>query len=162
MDVEEGHHAKRDVTRPETVRGGYVLDRRDEVAVAKRHELRAACRPARVQDEGDVIVGSGARGPRGVARSVALQRELAIAFHVRLDEGHSGGQCPAGRLALAWRHNEHACAGVLQVEAELLLFVCGVQRGCCPDSGGGKEKHYRLDAVGKDKGHTVASAHAQR
>ena len=161
MDVEQRHDAERDIAWRQPVGGGDVVDRREEVAVPKRDELRAAGGPARVQDERHVIVVRGACGPRSVARGVALQRELAIAVHVRLDEAHAGGHRAAGGFALAWRDDQDARAGVLQVEAELLLFICGVQRGRCPDRRGGEKQDYRLDAVGKDQRHPVVPAHAE-
>src|SRR6266568_2224824 len=104
------------------------------------HPLRPAGRTTGVQDEGDVV-GLRRRDAAYLAtRAIALERQPAGIVDLALNYRRSRRQRLPRVGAVLSRRKQEARARVLEIEAELGLFVRGVQRAGRPDPGRRQEQ----------------------
>ena len=149
VDVEQRHDAERHVVRVELVRPDDVADRGGQVAVSQRHALRAAGRAAGVEDQRRrVRIGHLQRPPIAMAWLLIWRRPAACS-------STSISLPPAGRARraarLTWRHEQEPGARVLEVEPELVLLVCRVERAGDADHRRGQEREDRFRPIGEDE-----------
>ena len=152
VHVEERHRAERDVVAAQGVELGEAAGRRDQVPLQEGNLFRPARRPARVENERDVVgLGALVRHDGQIHELVDCE-ELRPALCSVADR--RAGAVPG--------EDEHRCE-VVQVEGVLLGGVARVQR-----SGGGagcghrQEKAHELRPVGDDERDAVAPAGARR
>jgi hypothetical protein len=162
VDVEQGHHAERDILRPKLVGRNDVGHRRGQVAVAQRHPLGTAGGPAGVEDEGDVVLARRQHRAGGSSHHVALHMKSAVAVDLRFDHraGAVEGRARRGRVA-RW-HQQKPSAGVFEVVAEFGLRVGGVEGTGRGDVRRRQKEDDRLGSDRKDHRHPVAGANAER
>ncbi len=161
VDVEKRHDAHRRVFGRQAIRARDVLGRERQVALPQRHELGPARRPTRVQHEGYVVAVRHLGGARRLAASAALQDDPTLSVEARLDQQRSMRQRASRRFSGARRNDEGSGGGVLEVELELVLFICRVEWRGRARRGRGQEKHDRLDAVRQHEGDPVVAAQAK-
>ena len=161
MDVEQRHHAERDVRRRQPVGRGDVQGREVEIAVAKGHLLWPAGRAAGVQHQGDVLRIRVAHGRGSGARSARGEPHRTVARYIGLDERGAIRKRTPCRLGHAPAHDERLGAGVVEIEAELLFLICRVQRRSRSHRRSGQKQHHGLDTVRQNERDRVAAPQAQ-
>ena len=165
VDVEQRHDGERDVRGAEPVMRGDRAGRGHQVPLAQRNLLRAAGRPAGVQDDGHVIRPAPLerhRGPHGLPGHQQVRRPVPVGP----DGEHrgAGGRRGAGRRGrAAVRDQEQPRRDVRQEEGELTLGVGRVERRCRrPEQGDRQQQLDEAGAVGQRERNAVAAPDAGR
>jgi len=113
------------------------------------------CRATGVQDQGRrFAAGQGRRAHP--ARRVVVQVQTSTRIQLDLDQLPARRQGLARRRRLAWRHKQEPRTSVLEIEPELVLFICGVEGAADADHRGGQEKEDGLGAVLEHGRYTIA------
>ena len=130
----------------------------------QRHLLRPARRPARVQEQRDVVGAAGIEGLRGLYRAPPdCQPRRFPPGDDDVDDPHSGSCCLPRRVHLACRQEQETRVEVAEVEGVLVLRVRRVQRrGSRAEEDDPEEDLDELAAVRKDDGDPVAPIDADR
>ena len=125
-----------------------------------RHALGAARASASMQNQRDVVSAwSGRRlaGPR------PGDADHSAAVHLQRVDWNTAARCSLPRGVRAFRRAEEdlgVC--VLQVEAEFILPVAGIERSRCAGNGGGQEADHCRQSIRQRGRHAIASADAHR
>ncbi len=147
MDMEQRHHAERDIFGRKRIGVRDIRGRHSEIGVLKRHALWPARASARVEYQRNIFRrGRHRRAPRRRAG----QANHALGVHFRGDDRNALFRRGVPRLCGAiWRTDQKACAGVFQEEAELVVAIRGIERGSGPREGRREKTHNCRQAVGQ-------------
>ncbi len=148
VDMEQRHHAERDVRRREPVVRGDGSGRCHQVALAQRHLLRPGCRSARVQDDSHVVGLAGLEAGR-LRKLLIVNQEHGrpVTASPRGQDRHRAFPGSAARRGgPARRHHEHPRRDIGQVEDVLAVRIGRVER--CGGSAERGNREQDLDHVG--------------
>ena len=157
VNMEEWHHAERDVVGSEVVGLDNVADRRDQVGLFERHALRASGAAACMQNECDIIRRRPARCP---VRTIGGEPHAAIDnADVNDRDGVAGG---ASRILSAVnRKHQQTGLGIFEVEAKLIFAIARIQWRRRPRHRRAEEADDGRQSVRKGHGHAVPARDAQ-
>ena len=101
-------------------------------------------------------------GGTGVLPLDAAEADGARGVHVDRQNRHAIAGGAPRLVGAAGRKNQHARPGVLEVEAELVFLVRGVQRRRGTRYRGGEKRHHHRQPVGQRDADAIAAADAGR
>src|SRR5258708_29733421 len=129
--------------------------------MAQRDPFGAAGRSAGVENQGRRF---GVRRLEGPASGTAVVADLEPSGWIQLDLDQLGTRRKRlpRRERFVWWDEQESCAGVFEVEPELVLFISRVERAADADHRRGEERKDRLGAVWEDCCDAIARLNTAR